>query len=61
LPENKKRELEIQKAREEKEKIKLERAVIEKKREEKRKKKGVYAFELGRYCTVTDWNLLLVT
>lgn len=48
MPEQKKRELEIQKAHEEKEKIKLERAVIEKKREERRKKKGVHAFELGR-------------
>jgi hypothetical protein len=48
LPEQKKKELEIQKAHEEKEKIKLERAVIEKKREERRKKKGVFTLELGR-------------
>jgi len=48
LPEQKKKELEIQKAHEEKEKIKMERAVIEKKREEKRKKKGILTFEVGR-------------
>lgn len=48
MPEQKKKELEIQKAHEEKEKIKMERAVIEKKREERRKKKGVLAFEVGR-------------
>lgn len=48
MPEQKKRELEIQKAHEEKEKIKMERTVIEKKREERRKKKGVLAVEVGR-------------
>jgi hypothetical protein len=48
MPEEQKREHEIQQAREEKEKIKLEKAVIEKKREERRKKKGVYSFESGR-------------
>jgi len=48
LPEQKKKELEIQKAHEEREKIKMERTVIEKKREERRKKKGVLTFEVGR-------------
>lgn len=48
LPVERKRELAIQQAHEEREKVKLERAVIEKKREERRKKKGVYAYELGR-------------
>ncbi|PNF34025.1 hypothetical protein B7P43_G03475 [Cryptotermes secundus] len=48
LPEEQKREHEIQQAREEKEKIKLEKAMIEKKREERRKKKGVYSYESGR-------------
>jgi hypothetical protein len=48
LPEQKKKELEIQKAHEEKEKIKLDRAGVEKKREERRKKKGVYGLELER-------------
>lgn len=48
MPEQKKKELEIQKAHEEREKIKMERTVIEKKREERRKKKGVLTFEVGR-------------
>lgn len=48
LPEDQKREHEMQQAHEEREKVKLERAVVEKKREERRKKKGVYAYELGR-------------
>jgi hypothetical protein len=49
LPEDQKREHEIQQAKEGREKIKVERAVLEKKREERRKKKkGVYAFEVGR-------------
>jgi hypothetical protein len=48
LPEEQKKEYKIQQAREEKEKVKLEKAVIEKKREERRKKKGVYSYESGR-------------
>jgi hypothetical protein len=48
LPEEQKRQYKIQQAREEKEKVKLEKAVTEKKREERRKKKGVYSFESGR-------------
>jgi hypothetical protein len=48
LPEDQKREHEIQQAHEEKEKIKSETAMMGKKREERRKKKGVYAYELAR-------------